>query len=76
MIKLRRDEIQSAIQEKLSRSAHEQIGAANDFRDFHCGIVRDTRKLIRRNIIRTPDDEIAEVFSRDELLRAEMAVEK
>ena len=40
----------------------------------HLGIVRDHRKLIRRNIVSSPDDKVAEVFSGHERLPSKLEI--
>jgi hypothetical protein len=63
-----------AVEQKLAGGGEEEVGPANDFGDLHGGIVHDNGKLVSRNVVVTPDDEITEVFSGDESLRAEMTV--
>jgi len=58
----------------LSRRGYEEVLSANDFSNLHGRIIDNHRKLIRRYVIVTPDDEIAEVFASDKLLRAIVAI--
>jgi len=43
---------------------------------LHCGIIHHDGELIGRNIIGSPNHEVAEIFSSNELLRAVMTVTK
>ena len=74
MKKFRRRQTQRTIKQNLPRRAHEQIRAAHNFGNFHRRVVNDTSKLIRRNIIVPPDDEIAKIFSGDEFLFTKISI--
>src|SRR5437867_11950240 len=65
-----RGKAERAIEQKLPRGGCEQIGAADDFRDSHGGIVHHNRELIGGNIVVPPNDEIAEISSGNEVLLA------
>ena len=65
---------EGAIEQNLPGGGFEKIFAADDFRDPHCRVIHDHGELVRRGIVVPPDDEIAEVFAGDELLRAAMTV--
>ena len=74
VIELGRRHPERAIQQQLPGGGREQIGAAHHLGDPHRRVVHHDRKLVSRNAIVPPDDEIAEVLARDELLRPAMAV--
>ena len=63
-----------AVKKNLPRRGDQQVGSANHLRDSHHRIIRDYGELIGGNIIVTPDDEVAEILSGRELLRAEVAI--
>ena len=63
-----------SMQQQLSGGGREQIGAAHHLRDPHRRVVHHDGKLVSRNPIVPPDDEIAKVLARDESLRPEMAI--
>ena len=72
----RRRPFQRAVEQQLPRGTHEQIGAANDLGYSHGRIIRHTGELIRRNIVRPPDHEIAKIPAGDESLGPEMLIVK
>ena len=74
MIKLRRSQSERSIDKELPRGRSQQILAADDFCDPHCGIIHHNRKLICGNIVVTPDDKIAKVLSCDQSVRSKLAV--
>ena len=74
MIESRWNQAKSSIQKNLSGGGFEEILAANDFGNLHCGIVNHDGELIRRDLIVSPDDKIAEVFAGDELLWTKIGV--
>lgn len=74
VVEMRWRGFQSAVEQELAGGAHEQVGAANDFGDVHGNIVHDAGELIGRDIVVAPDDEVAEVFPGNELLRAEVGI--
>lgn len=67
---------QRSIQQNLASSGFQQIGATNDFGNLHRGIVNYDRQLVRRDIIFSPDDEVAEIFAGHHSLRAQMQIFK
>ena|SRR5436309_1359869 len=74
MIKLRRDQLKSAVEKELASGGFEEVFTADDFSDLDGGIVHDHGELIGRKIIVTPGDKITEVFAGDELARAVVGV--
>ena len=72
----RRRQTKRAIEQNLACGGEQQIRAANDFGDLHGGVIDDDGELISGNVVLTPDDKIAEVFSSNELLRPKMAVDE
>ena len=68
MIELRGKQPQGSIEKDLASSGLEQVFATDDFRDGHGGIIHDDSELIGGQIIVTPNDEISEIASGDELL--------
>jgi hypothetical protein len=74
MIELGSRHPERSIQQQLPGCGREQIGAAHHFGDPHRRVVHHDGKLVSRNPIVPPDDEIAEVLARDELLRPALAV--
>ncbi len=74
MIKRRRFFSECAPEQDLAERALDQVGPAHHLRDVHRNVVRGAGELIARYIIFSPDQEIAEVASRDRLLRPSMAV--
>src|ERR1017187_8195999 len=76
MKETRRLQTERAVQENLAGGGLEQILAADDFGDLHRRVVHYDRQLVSRNIIVPPDDEIAKIFSGDELLRAAVAIDE
>src|ERR1700722_3622041 len=76
MIKRRRLRSQSAIEQQLPRGREQQILSADHFADAHGRVVQHHGQLIRRHVVVSPDQEIAEVSSRDKSLRAAAAVFK
>lgn len=70
----RRFQFQGAIQQNLPRRGLEEIGAADDFSDPHGGVIDDAGELVGRHTVAPPDEEIAEVAARNELLRTEMVI--
>ena len=63
---------QRADQQQLSCGAFEQVCAADDFSDLHGCIVDNHGKLIRGNIVATPEQKVGEVASGDKLLLSEI----
>ncbi len=63
-----------AIEQKLAGGGFEQVGSADDFGDAHSGIVDDAGELVGGHAVATPDEEVAEVVSGEELLRAEVLI--
>ena len=76
VIKLRWPQAEGTIQKYLPCRRLQEIGAADNFRDPHLGIVDHDSELICGNIIATPDDEVAEVAPRNETLWTQMRVGK
>lgn len=74
MIESWRSQGKRPVEQELASGGEQEVGTANHFGDLHGGIVRDDGELISGNVIVTPDDKIAEIFSGDELLRTEMAI--
>ena len=74
VIKVWRLQAERAVKQKLTGRGQKEISAADDFGDSHRGVVHDHGELVRRHIVVPPDDEIAEIFSRHELLRSELAI--
>ena len=74
VIKRGRGEAERAIEEQLAGSGGEEVRAAHDFGDAHGGVIHNDGELIGGDVIVTPDDEIAEMFAGDKLLRAELGV--
>ncbi|MDB6021034.1 MAG: hypothetical protein JWQ04_891 [Pedosphaera sp.] len=74
MIKCRWSKFQRAIKQDLPSCGQQQIRAAHDFGDFHCGVIHHHRQLIRRDAIVSPYNKIAKIFSGDKLLRAEVTI--
>src|SRR5258708_17830268 len=67
---------QRAHQQQLPRCRLQQIRAAHYFGDPHCRVVDYDRKLVSRNIVASPDKEIAELTACDEALPAKIQVGK
>lgn len=67
-------EAQRAIQQNLASGGFQQVGPADDFAYLHRGIIDYYRQLIRRNIIFSPDDEIAEIYTGHHSLWAQMQI--
>lgn len=74
VVKLRRLFAEGAVKQELAGGADEQVGAADNFGDAHSDIVHDAGKLIGGNVVIAPDDKVAEVAPRNELLRAAVSV--
>src|SRR2546423_11122157 len=70
MIRLRRCQSQSTINQKLPCGRFQQVFSPNDFRNAHRCIIYHNGKLVRGHIIMTPDDEITKVFPGDKCKRA------
>lgn len=71
---LRRLQPQGAVEQKLACGGFEQVGSAHHFSNAHRGIIHHTGKLVRGHVVAPPDEEIPEISSCEELLRAEMAI--
>src|SRR6185437_10168563 len=74
MIKRGSHQSQGPVNQKLPRRAHQQVRAANDFRDAHRRIVHDTRELVGGHVVIAPNHKIAEFLSGDKLLRPETSI--
>ena len=61
---------QGVEEQKLTRCALQQVGAAYDFGNFHGSIVNRNRELIRGYIVTPPNNEVAEILAGDETLWA------
>ena len=70
----RRGQTERAVEQELAGGGNEQVGTAHDFGDLHRGVIGDAGELVGGHVVVTPDNEIAEVASGDELLRAKIAV--
>lgn len=66
-----RFEAERAVEEQLAGGGEEEVGAAHDFGDLHGVVVGDAGELVRRKIVVTPEDKIAEGAASDEGLRTE-----
>lgn len=74
MVKGGRGEGKRVVKQKLAGGGEKQVRATDDFGNPHSAVVHKNGELIGGNIVVTPDDEVAEIFSGDEALRAEMAI--
>ena len=68
--------LQCSLQEDLACGGAKQVGAANNFRDLHLGIIDNHCELIRGHVVSSPHDKITEVMTGDKLLRTEVTVVK
>jgi hypothetical protein len=69
VIKLRRRQIERAVEEQLAESREKQVRAAHHFGDAHGGVIHHDRELIGGRVVFAPDEEVAESATRDRLLR-------
>src|ERR1043165_8991142 len=76
MEELWRRQIQSLVKQQLPGGGFEQIFATNNFGDAHGGIVHNNGKLIGRQTIMTPNDEITKVAACDEFVRPRATINK
>ena len=76
MEEVRRCPTERAVQQDLSGGADQQIRSPNYFGDPHRGIVRHTRQLIARHIVRSPNYKVAEISAGDQCLCSQLAVTK
>ena len=76
MIEFRGWQTQRAVKEQLAGRGSEEVRAADDFGDPHCGIIHNDGELIGRDAVVAPDYEISEIFPSHKSLRAEMAIEE
>jgi hypothetical protein len=76
VIKMRRWEAQSTVQQQLPGGGLQQICSSYDFADLHGMVIGNDRKLVRRNIVSAPDYKVAKVASRHETLCSQTLVEK
>src|SRR6266542_6768644 len=74
MIKGGSSQPEGAVEQYLPGGGFEQVLPADDFRDLHRGIIHDHGEVVSGGVIMPPDNEIAEVSARNELLRAVVAV--
>lgn len=74
MEKLRRRETERSVDQKLPRRGLEQVFTAHDFGDLHRRVVGHADELIRGHVVAPPDDEVAEIASRDEPLLAKVSI--
>ncbi len=76
MAKLRRWKSQRAIEEKLPKGGMKQVRATHQLGDLHGGVIDHDRELIGRDVVFSPDDEVAKVDARDRALRSGDLIEK
>ena len=62
------------IKQQLAGGGFQEVLAAHDFGDAHLGVIDHHSELIRGDIIMTPNYEVAEVFTRQEVLRTAVAI--
>ena len=74
VVELRRCEVESAIEQQLASCGLEEVLAADDFGNAHGCIINHHGKLIRRDVVMPPDNEVAEVFAGYELLGSASAI--
>ena len=63
-----------AADQYLSRRGLEQVGSADDLGDGHRSVVDGDRELVGWDSVFAPDEEVAEVFSGNKLLRPKVAI--
>ena len=76
MAEFRRRQLQDAIEKQLAKSRAEQVRAAHDFGDPLGGVVDHDGELVGRNVVLSPNDEIAKVEAGDGPLQPGALVEK
>jgi hypothetical protein len=76
MAEFRRGQFQGAIEQQLAEGRAEQIGAAHHLGDPLGGVIDHDGELVGRNVVLSPDDEIAKVEAGDGPLRPGALIEK
>ncbi len=74
MIVTRRRNAERLREQELARGGAQQVASAHHLGDAHRIVVGDDGELIGGNVITPPDDEVAEIIARCEVLLAEMQI--
>lgn len=69
-------EPERAVKQNLARCGLQQVSSPNDFGNAHSSIIDYACKLVRRYAVAPPNEEVAEIVSRDKLLRTKVLVVK
>ena len=76
MTEFRRGQFQGAIEQQLAEGRAEQIGAAHHLGDPLGGVIDHDSELVGRNVVFSPDNEIAKIKAGDGPLQTGELVEK